>query len=226
LKKRLRNNTLKIIKELNEEVQFLEEEVAGKKNWYIQGVFLQSGIKNANGRIYPETIMENEVARYTQAKISRGRAYGELGHPNSPTINLDRVSHIVRSLTKQGKDYIGKAEIVEENPMGLIAVNLMKRGSQLGVSSRAVGSVKQVNGIMEVQSDFRLSTAADIVSDPSAPDAFVQGINEGEEWIYESGIWKQIDLETGVKRLHNTPKAELSKFKVQLFEQFISKVGK
>ena len=215
-----------LIKELNEDVEILTEDTGDAKKWYIQGIFLQSGIPNGNRRLYPEHIMENEVLRYTNSKIAKGRAYGELGHPNSPSINLDRVSHLIRELRKDGKNYVGKAELVEENPMGQIAVNLIKRGSQLGVSSRGVGSVESKNGIMEVQSDFRLNTAADIVADPSAPEAFVQGINEQEEWIFESGIWKQVDLDHARTSLHNTSSKQLENFKIKLFEDFMHKVGK
>lgn len=189
---------MKLFLDIAEDVQYVEEAAEnGKKSLYIEGVFLQGAVKNRNGRIYPSEILEQEVTRYTKDAIDSNRAYGELGHPNGPAINLDRVSHMIKELRKDGNNYIGKAKIME-TPMGNIVRNLVQEGAGLGVSSRGMGTLKPSNGIMEVQSDFRLATAADVVADPSAPDAFVQGIMEGVEWIWENGILKQKDLEDTV----------------------------
>lgn len=187
---------------LDEAVEIKTDEVlneeTGEKSLYIEGIFLQSGIKNRNGRIYPNHIMEAEVNRYIKDTINTNRAYGELGHPNGPSINLDKVSHMIKELRKDGNNYIGKAKIMD-TPMGNIARNLIKEGAGLGVSSRGMGTLKPTGGIMEVQGDFRLATAADIVADPSAPDAFVQGIMEGVEWIWDNGILKAQALENAVE---------------------------
>jgi hypothetical protein len=190
------------------DVQYIEEAAAdGSKSLFIEGVFLQGNIKNRNGRIYPENVLDKEVARYIKEAIDQNRAYGELNHPASPTINLDRVSHMIKELRKDGANYIGKAKIME-TPMGNIVRNLIKEGANLGVSSRGLGTLKPNNGVMEVQEDFRLATAADIVSDPSAPDAFVQGIMEGVEWIWENGIFKQQTLENTVKEIDDLAAAK------------------
>lgn len=189
---------MKLFLDIAEEVHYIEEAAEnGKKSLYIEGIFLQGAVKNRNGRIYPAGILENEVARYTKESINTNRAYGELGHPNGPSINLDRVSHMIKELRKDGNNYIGKAKVME-TPMGDIVRNLINEGAGLGVSSRGMGTLKPSAGIMEVQQDFRLATAADVVADPSAPDAFVQGIMEGVEWIWENGILKQKDLEAAV----------------------------
>ncbi len=192
---------MKLFLDTATDVQYIEEAAAdGAKSLFIEGVFLQSNIKNRNGRIYPEETMDREVGRYIKETIDANRAYGELGHPNGPGINLDRVSHMIKELRKDGNNYIGKAKIME-TPMGNIVRNLIKEGAGLGVSSRAMGTLKPKNGSMEVQEDFRLATAADVVADPSAPDAFVQGIMEGVEWIWENGIFKQATLETAVEQI-------------------------
>jgi hypothetical protein len=178
---------MKLIKELTEQVTYLVEEQDGKKNLYIEGVFLQGNLKNRNGRWYSTDILSNEVNRYMKENVSKGRAYGELGHPDGPGINLDRVSHIITELKQDGDNFIGKAKI-SSTPMGTIARGLIEDGAQLGVSSRGMGSIKErKDGVMEVQDDFWLATAADIVADPSAPDAFVNGIMEGVEWIWDNG---------------------------------------
>ena len=207
------------------DVQYIEEAApdGGKSSLYIEGVFLQSNIKNRNGRIYPEKVLDKEVARYIKEAIDQNRAYGELQHPSSPTINLDRVSHMIKELRKDGTNYIGKAKIME-TPMGNIVRNLVKEGANLGVSSRGLGTLKPNNGMMEVQEDFRLATAADIVSDPSAPDAFVQGIMEGVEWIWENGIFKQQTLENTVKEIDELAAAkELTlERKYKIFEAVLS----
>ena len=179
---------MRLFKEFNERISYLTEESKDPKkpNVFIEGVFLQSDLKNKNGRIYPREIMQREVARYTKENVDTKRAYGELGHPEGPTVNLDRVSHMIVSLNEDGNNYIGKAKVMD-TPMGKIVKELISEGAQLGVSSRGLGSLKERNGINEVQDDFMLATAADIVADPSAPDAFVQGIMEGKEWVWNHG---------------------------------------
>ena len=180
---------MKLIKEITEDVQYIQEEKDGKKSLFIEGVFLQSNLKNRNGRVYPKEVMRKEVARYTAEQIDKNRALGELGHPDGPTVNLDRVSHMIVSLKEDGDNWIGKAKILD-TPMGKVAASLIEAGAQLGVSSRGLGSIRERSGISEVQDDFMLATAADIVSDPSAPDAFVQGIMESLEWVMIDGIWQ------------------------------------
>ncbi len=180
-----------LITELVEDVKYLSEEKDGKKTLFIEGIFLQSNLKNRNGRVYPESVMDKEVNRYTEAYIAKNRAYGELGHPQGPSINLDRVSHIVTELKKDGYNYVGRAKITD-TPMGNIAKGIMESGGQLGVSSRGMGTLKERNGAMEVQDDFYLATVGDIVADPSAPDAFVNGIMEGVEfWFADDGSLKK-----------------------------------
>lgn len=215
---------MKLIKEMVEDVQYIVEESNGKKNMYIEGVFLQSDLKNRNGRVYPKEIMQREVARYTKESIDTKRAMGELGHPDGPTVNLDRVSHLIVSLKEDGNNYIGKAKILD-TPMGNIARNLIEEGAQLGVSSRGLGSLKERNGINEVQDDFMLSTAADIVSDPSAPDAFVQGIMENREWILENGIWQEKEVDIAKKIIHRTSSRELEEAKLKVFESFMKRLS-
>lgn len=210
-----------LITEEIKDVKFSLVEDSGKKRLYIEGVFLQGNIKNRNGRIYPIHILENEVNRYNEENIKMGRAYGELGHPTGPQINLDRVSHMIRSLRKEGTDFIGKAEIVD-TPNGNIAKALIESGANLGVSTRGLGSLKTNGlGIDEVQNDFRLATAADIVAEPSAPSAFVKGIMEGVQWFYDEANrnWKQAQLIEQTKKMN---KDELNRNAVQLFEKFVS----
>jgi len=180
---------MRLIKEFNQDIKYLTEETSNKNkpNVFIEGVFLQSDLKNKNGRIYPREIMQREVARYVKENIKTKRAYGELGHPDGPTVNLDRVSHMITSLREDGNNYIGRAKVMD-TPMGKIVKELISEGAQLGVSSRGLGSLKERNGINEVQDDFMLATAADIVADPSAPDAFVNGIMEGKEWVWDNGV--------------------------------------
>lgn len=212
---------MKLIKELNEQVEFLTEEKDGKKQYFIEGIFLQSDVVNRNKRLYPKKIMEQEVERYRKDFIEDRRAYGELGHPDGPTINPDRISHRIVSLTEQGSDYVGKA-LISNSPMGQIAKALMEEGGKLGVSSRALGSVKiNESGINEVQNDFMLATAADIVIDPSAPNAFVEGIMENVEWICESGIWHRMEIEQAQQKIRATPKADLTEAKIQIFANFL-----
>jgi len=184
---------MKLITEAIEDIQILEEETNGKKNLYIEGVFLQGDIKNRNGRVYPFGVLEREVGRYTEQYVNVGRALGELGHPDGPTVNLDRVSHKIVSLKAEGSNFIGKAQILN-TPMGNIAKSLLESGVKLGVSSRGMGSIEEKNGANYVRDDFMLATAADIVADPSAPDAFVNGIMEGKEWVWENGIIKEVNI--------------------------------
>ena len=199
---------MKLIREEIESVQVLTEESNGKKHFYIQGPFLQGDIKNRNGRIYESKILAKEVQRYTDSFIDKGRAMGELGHPDGPTVNLDRVSHKITSLKQEGSNFIGKAKILS-TPMGRIAEALLNDGVTLGVSSRGMGSLVQRNGANYVGEDFHLATAADIVADPSAPDAFVQGIMEGKEWVWDNGLLKEQDVERVYNHIRNVPASQL-----------------
>ena len=213
-----------ITEEINSVKYITEAKENGKKNLYIEGIFLQSAIPNRNGRVYPEHLLEREVNRYTEQFVSKGRAFGELGHPDGPQINLDRVSHLIESLRKDGTNWIGRAKITD-TPMGNIARGLIESGAQLGVSTRGMGSLKaNRQGINEVQDDFFLATAADIVADPSAPEAFVNGIMEGVEWIWENNMLvaqkAKMQVEAAVQS------RELGEKKFQIFEKFISSLSK
>lgn len=215
---------MKLFTELVEDVQLLSEaKESGGKDYYIEGIFLQADIKNKNGRLYPVEVLENEVNRYTREVINKNRAFGELGHPSGPSINLDRVSHIITELKRDGKNFIGKAKITK-TPMGEIARGLMESGGQLGVSSRAMGSLKEENGVMVVQKDLRLSTAADIVQDPSAPSAFINGIMENVNWLYDpvNNTWLEEKLHDTKKTIHNMSKSELSEARLSMFENYIA----
>ena len=179
---------MKLFREINEEVQILtEESEKGDKKYFIEGVFLQGNLKNRNGRVYPMEILDKEATRYSKNFIEQKRAFGELGHPEGPTINLERVSHMITSLHREGDNYIGKAKVMD-TPYGKIVKNLIDEGAKLGVSSRGIGSLEEKSGVNFVKDDFQLATAADIVADPSAPDAFVNGILEGKEWVYQAGL--------------------------------------
>ena len=179
---------MKLFREINEEVQILtEESEKGDKKYFIEGVFLQGNLKNRNGRVYPMEILDKEASRYSKNFIEQKRAFGELGHPDGPTINLERVSHMITSLRKEDDNYIGKAKIMD-TPYGKIVKNLIDEGAKLGVSSRGIGSLEEKSGVNYVKDDFQLATAADIVADPSTPDAFVNGILEGKEWVYQAGL--------------------------------------
>ena len=185
---------MKLISEALEDVKFLaEEDDNGKKNYKIKGIFMQGNIKNRNGRVYPTEVLEKEVKRYSDKFIENNRAYGELGHPEGPTVNLDRVSHMVTSLERDGDNFIGEAKIMN-TPMGKIVKNIMDEGGTLGVSSRGMGSLEQKNGANYVKPDFMLAAAADIVADPSAPKAFVNGIMEGKEWVWNNGLIREADV--------------------------------
>lgn len=215
---------MKLITELVENVQLISEaKETGGKDYYIEGVFLQAEIKNRNGRMYPVEVLENEVKRYVKEVVNNNRAFGELGHPSGPSINLDRVSHIITELRRDGNNFIGKARI-SKTPMGEIARGIMESGGRLGVSSRAMGSLKEEKGVMVVQSDLRLSTAADIVADPSAPDAFVKGIMEGVEWLYDpiKNTWYEEKLSNIKKSIHNMSKSQLEEQRLAIFENYIA----
>lgn len=214
---------MKLISEEVVDVNFLAEEKDGKKNLFIEGVFMQSNVKNRNGRSYPRETMEREVARYNKELVEKKRAYGELGHPSGPTINLERVSHMITELKMDGDNVMGKAKIMD-TPYGNIVKNLINEGASLGVSSRGMGSLKQTKeGVMEVQKDFYLATAADIVADPSAPDAFVQGIMEGVEWVWDNGILKAQKIEEMKQEVERAVSSrELQTKKIEIFEKFLN----
>lgn len=215
---------MKLIKEVHETTNLIVENKLGKKNYFIEGIFLQSELKNRNGRMYPESVMDKEVGRYLKEYVEKNRAYGELGHPDTPSINLDRVSHLIVDLRKEGKNYVGKAKILE-TPMGNIARGLLDGGANLGVSSRALGSLKANNeGVQIVQDDFMLSTAADIVADPSAPDAFVQGIMESKEWVFVDGKFVEKHIEEAKMRIKKSSSCNLEEAKMRAFQNFLSKI--
>ena len=213
---------MKLISEEIESVEILTEEKNGKKSLYIQGPFLQAEVVNRNKRFYPLETMCNEVARYNKSFTDKGRALGELGHPDGPSINLDRVSHKIISLTQEGNNFIGKAQILS-TPMGKIAESLLSEGVKLGVSSRGMGSIKNVDGVNHVGEDFMLATAADIVADPSAPDAFVDGIMEGKEWVWEGNVLREMRCNEVKKSINNIVDQEiLEANKLRLFADFLS----
>jgi len=217
---------MKLIKELTEDVQYIaEEDGNGKKTMFIEGVFLQSNLTNRNGRVYPKEVMQKEVARYTAEQIDKKRALGELGHPEGPSLNLDRVSHMIVSLKEDGDNWVGRAKVLD-TPMGKIAQNLIEAGAQLGVSSRGLGSIKEKNGINEVQDDFVLATAADIVADPSAPDAYVEGIMESREWVMVDGVWQAREVEAAQKFIRQASSRELEEAKLQVFSSFLDRLSK
>jgi len=214
---------MKLIREEIESVNILTEEKDGKKSLYIEGVFLQGNIKNRNGRMYPLETLRREVGRYNESYVNAGRALGELGHPDGPTVNLDRVSHKIVSLKESGSNFIGKAKILS-TPMGKIAESLISVGVKLGVSSRGIGSLKPTReGFNVVGDDFMLATAADIVSDPSAPDAFVEGIMEGKEWVWEGGILRERLAEQTRNKINNLVNSrKLEEHKLQIFNDFLN----
>lgn len=216
---------MRLIREEVAETKFIVEEKLGKgKQYFIEGIFLQAELKNRNGRMYPQHVMENEVNRYMEHYVKNNRAYGELGHPDTPSINLDRVSHLIVDLRKEGNNYIGKAKILE-TPMGNIARGLLDGGANLGVSSRALGSLKEnKQGVQVVQDDFMLSTAADIVADPSAPDAFVRGIMEGVEWVYVDGKYVERHIEEAKRIIKATPSKRLAEQSLIEFSRFLKKL--
>ena len=214
---------MKLIREEIEQVEFIVENKNGKKSLFIEGVFLQGNIKNRNGRMYPMETLRKEVARYNENHVVQGRALGELGHPDGPTVNLDRVSHKIVSLRESGSNFIGKAKILS-TPMGKIAESLISEGVKLGVSSRGIGSLRMTReGINVVGEDFMLATAADIVADPSAPDAFVEGIMEGKEWVWDGGILREKYAEKTYKTINTlVDQKRLEENKLNLFNDFLA----
>ena len=216
---------MKLIREEIESVEFLVEQKNGKKSMYIEGVFLQGNIKNRNGRMYPMETLRKEVSRYNENHVQAGRALGELGHPDGPTVNLDRVSHKIVSLKESGSNFVGKAKILN-TPMGKIASSLIEEGVRLGVSSRGIGSLKMTReGVNVVGDDFMLATAADIVADPSAPDAFVEGIMEGKEWVWDGGILREKYAEKTYKQINTlVDQKKLDEQKLNLFNDFLNSI--
>jgi len=214
---------MKLIREEIESVEFLVEQKNGKKSMYIEGVFLQGNIKNRNGRMYPMETLRKEVSRYNENHVQAGRALGELGHPDGPTVNLDRVSHKIVSLKESGSNFVGKAKILN-TPMGKIASSLIEEGVKLGVSSRGIGSLKMTReGVNVVGDDFMLATAADIVADPSAPDAFVEGIMEGKEWVWDGGILREKFAEKTYAEINTlVTQKQLDEKKLSLFNDFLA----
>ena len=214
---------MKLISEFNDYAVtpvIVEENEKGEKDYFIEGVFMQSDIKNRNGRIYPEQVMKKEVDRYVKEFVEKDRAFGELGHPDGPTINLDKVSHMITKLEQDGKNFMGRAKILS-TPNGQIVRNLINDGAKLGVSSRGLGSLETRGGAQVVKDDFQLATAADIVADPSAPEAFVEGIMEGVEWYYDSGILKMKDAEQMQKELRTAKSSKLQETKLNLWKKFV-----
>jgi hypothetical protein len=214
---------MKLIKEVFETVNYLTEDKDGQKQMYIEGPFLVAEKKNRNGRLYEYNTMKKEVHRYTEEYINKNRAFGELGHPDTPTINLDRVAILITGLREDGTQWIGKAKVLD-TPMGNIAKKLIEGGAQLGVSSRGMGSLKQVNGVNVVQPDFYLATAADIVADPSAPGAFVEGIMEGKEWMLVDGVWTEMDQTQAIRQIKQASRKEIEQVSLRIFENFIKKL--
>ena len=214
---------MKLITETIEDVQILTEETNGKKDYKIKGVFMQADIKNRNGRIYPVETLAKEVRRYTKEFIEKKRAFGELGHPDGPTVNLERVSHMITSLKPEGKNFIGEAKVMD-TPYGKIVKILIHEGAVLGVSSRGMGSIQQQGGRNLVGKDFYLATAADIVADPSAPDAFVEGIMEGKEWVWDNGVLKSVTVEQYKSEIEKAKRQELAEKKSKIFADFMSKL--
>lgn len=213
---------MKLIKEIHQDLEYItEEKSGGKHNTYIKGIFMQSEQQNRNGRVYPKSVLEKELQRY-QNMISEKRSLGELGHPPNPQINLNNVSHLITNLQWEGNDIIGTAKILD-TPMGKIAKNFIEEGVRLGVSSRGLGSLKERDGINEVQDDFHLATV-DIVADPSAPDAFVEGIMENAEWICENGVWKTIEVEQAQKVIRKASSKQLAESKLKVFEAFLNSI--
>ena len=198
----------------------IEENDKGQKEYFIEGVFMQAEIKNRNGRVYPKEVMQKEVKRYNKEFVEQDRAFGELGHPEGPTINLDKVSHMITKLEEEGSNFMGRAKILS-TPNGQIVRNLINDGAKLGVSSRGLGSLEQRGGAQYVKGDFQLATAADIVADPSAPEAFVEGIMEGVEWVYESGVLKAQDIEVMQTKLRTAKMNKLEETKLNMWKKFV-----
>ena len=217
---------MKLITEMIEDdcIEFITEEgTNGQKSHYIKGVFMQAEQKNRNGRIYPKNVLDEQVKKYVENYVDQNRAFGELGHPDGPVVNLKRVSHMIKELNEEGNNWIGKAKIMD-TPYGKIVKNLIDEGAKLGVSSRGMGSLKNVRGTNVVQDDFYLATAADIVADPSAPEAFVQGVMESKDWVWDNGVIKERELEEYKKDINRAKRKELEERKLEIFKSFISKL--
>jgi len=212
---------MKLITETIEDVQVLTEEKNGKKDYKIKGVFMQADIKNRNGRIYPVETLAKEVRRYTKEFIEKKRAFGELGHPDGPTVNLERVSHMITKLAPEGSNFVGEAKIMN-TPYGKIVKGLIDEGAQLGVSSRGMGSLETRGGANYVKDDFYLATAADIVADPSAPDAFVEGIMESKEWVWDNGVLVEKNIESWKREIESAKRHALAEAKIKVFKNFLS----
>ncbi len=211
---------MKLITEEISNAEYIVEETNGKKNYSIRGVFMQSDVKNRNGRIYPKEILQKEVARYNREFIQKNRAFGELGHPDGPTVNLERVSHMIKSLTPEGSNFIGEARVLD-TPYGKIVKSLIDEGASLGVSSRGMGTLVNTGGANIVKDDFYLATAADIVADPSAPDAFVEGIMEGKEWVWNNGILKEQEVNRLKEQAESKERMARAEKNAQVFESFL-----
>ena len=215
---------MKLFTELTEEVEFLvEKDANGDKSHFIRGIFMQAEMKNRNGRMYPLPVLENEVNRYNENYVQKKRAFGELGHPEGPTINLDRVSHMITELYKEGNNFMGKAKIMG-TPYGKIVKSLIDEGANLGVSSRGMGSLKPQRDTQIVQDDFHLATAADIVADPSAPNAFVEGIMEGKEWVWDNGSLHEVRIREYREQIDNSTREEREDMKLNAFQDFLSRL--
>lgn len=214
---------MKLISEFNDygiQPVIVEENENGKKDYFIEGIFMQSEIKNRNGRIYPKEVMQKEVNRYVKEFVEKDRAFGELGHPDGPTINLDKVSHMITKLEEDGDNYVGRAKILS-TPNGMIVKNLIDDGAKLGVSSRGLGSLESKGSAQYVKDDFQLATAGDIVADPSAPEAFVEGIMEGVEWVYQNGILTAVEMEKMQSELKSAKLNQLEETKINLWKRFV-----
>jgi len=216
---------MKLITEVMDEqcIEFITEENNGEKNHYIKGVFMQAEQKNRNGRVYPKKVLDEQVRKYVNSYVEQNRAFGELGHPDGPVVNLERVSHMIKELREDGNNWGRKAKIMD-TPYGKIVKNLIDEGAKLGVSSRGMGSLKNVRGTNIVQDDFYLATAADIVADPSAPEAFVEGVMEGKEWVWNNGIIKEQEIENIRNELTKAKRKQLEESKLRLFKSFLSKL--
>ena len=211
---------MKLIREEITDIEFVTEETNNKKNYFIKGVFMQADLKNRNGRVYPMETLNKEVSRYTKKFINEKRAFGELGHPDGPTVNLERGAHMITKLYPEGKNFMGEAKITN-TPYGNIVKSLIDEGAKLGVSSRGMGSLENRSGANYVKSDFYLATAADIVADPSAPDAFVQGVMEGKEWVWDNGIIKEVEVNELRKEIERAKRHELAEKKAAVFNKFL-----
>jgi len=214
---------MKLITEEITDAQYIVEENGGKKDYKIKGIFMQSETKNKNGRIYPKNILEREVMRYNREFINKNRAFGELGHPDGPTVNLERVSHMIKSLYPEGNNFIGEAKVLD-TPYGKIVKNLIDEGARLGVSSRGMGTLTSSNGANYVKDDFYLATAADIVADPSAPEAFVEGIMEGKEWVWDNGVLKEQEINELKLQVEQARRTQLADIQAKVFKSFLKKL--